>query len=141
MTVAEKLSEYSAHGGIRDSDEMILGFDLSGNHEADHTSFTAACEGIYSVEADISPRIHTRDFVDGDKNVPASDRARLTIKFAMCDDPVCCHIISCARNNIPLRCVYIDPVIGCFINKDMLAEIICIRRGDIYGTEVTAILS
>lgn len=137
MTVNEALREFSAQTGIYDERAFVLGIAMSDDGTSEYGSFEAVMSGVYEMEADIAPRMIRRDYVDGDKNVPASDRMK--IRFKLCpvsDDEVHNRLLSAAEDSEKIRCVYISPSQKICAEGVLSVSIFSIKDNGIFGKEI-----
>lgn len=140
MTVEEALNSFG-EGEFLDKFGYILGIDMSENGDLAAEDFTAVTEGICAISADLSPRVVIRDFVDGDRAVPVSERAEIRLDLLLISgDGVQEMILDSAEKGVPLRCVYMSGVGVAFLGN-MLVSAAPSAPSEIYGIMVKAVFS
>lgn len=142
MTVGQLTESYVFHEGLAEESEYVLGIDLSAEQNAAKEDFTALQKGVYSIKADISPETVTRKYVDGHRTLPVSDMVRITLKLAAGEtDSAGNKILQAAKQGKNVRCVYADIANGSSIICSMLPRVTEICRGEIFGIEITVVMS
>lgn len=140
MTVGEALKSFG-EGDFLDEFGYVLGIDLSENGDSSPEMFTAVTEGVCGISADMSPRVVIRDFVDGDRAVPVSERAEIRLEFLLISgDGVQEVILNSAEKGVPLRCVYMS-VGGAAFLGDMLVSEAVSAPSEVYGIRIKAVFS
>ena len=130
-----------SEGDFFDEFGFVLGIDLSENGNSDTDGFTAVTEGVCGISAVLSPRVVIRDYVDGDRAVPLSERAEIKVRFLVIKgDSVQKRILASAKAGIPLRCVYMSCAGVAFEGK-MLISLAEAAPAEIFGTAVSAVFT
>ncbi|MDE6591712.1 MAG: hypothetical protein K2K57_01430 [Oscillospiraceae bacterium] len=113
---------------FNDIGELKIKIKMDGESEV----FTEVSKGVCFMEADFSDRSEIRKFVDGDRAVPLSDRAAVTLEFIReSGDPVQDFLLGAARCGRRIEVICGDAEDERRINALVLAE--KISKGEIWG--------
>ncbi|MCM1578054.1 MAG: hypothetical protein NC078_04565 [Ruminococcus sp.] len=108
------------------------------NNEKDMTvkvkingEFTEVKRGVCGIEADMGDRCEIRKFVDGDRSVPVSDRAAVTVEFIREEgDGVQDHLLAAAKSGERIEVAF---GAGCEKSFEGVVTVKRICKGDIWG--------
>lgn len=140
MTVGEALISFG-QGDFIDRFGYVFGIDMSEQGNSSPAMFTAVTEGVWGISADLSPRVVIRNYVDGDRAVPVSERAEITVRFLLSSgDGVQAAILDAAENGVPLRCVYMSGEEVAFMGN-MIVSASEMSPSEVYGITVKAVFS